>query len=382
MFKDTVEFIKKLYPGNNIVPLHAPVFIGNEKKYLNNCIDSTYVSYVGEYVGQFEKMICKYIDIKYAVAVVNGTCALQVALEIAGVQPGDEVITQALTFVATANSISFCRAKPIFIDNDKRLLGMSADKLEEFLKHNTRVNDKNVCINIKTGKRIAACVPVHIFGHPVKIDKIVDICNKYQIPVVEDAAESLGSFYNGVHTGQFGKLSILSFNGNKTITSGGGGMIITNDGDLAKHAKYITTTAKRPHAWEYFHDQLGYNFRLTNVNAAIGCAQMEHINEFIEDKRELALIYSDFFSKKNIPFYLEPENCRSNYWLNLIFLKDREERDSFLQYTNDNGVKTRPFWVLMNKLPMYQNCQVTNLDNAQWLEDRGVNLPSSVRLKL
>jgi perosamine synthetase len=380
MFKETVDYIKSLYPGKDFVPLHAPVFLGNEKKYLNDCIDTTFVSYVGAYVGRFEEMICKYTGSQFAVATVNGTCALQVALEVAGVQDGDEVITQAITFVASANAISFSGGIPVFIDSDRKTLGMSAEKLEEFLTNSTRIDDEGHCINVKTGKRITACVPMHVFGHPVQIDKILEICQKHHIVLIEDAAESLGSFYKNRHTGTFGLMSILSFNGNKTVTTGGGGMILTHDESLAKKAKHITTTAKVPHKWEFFHDELGYNFRMTNVNAALGCAQMEYLDTFIENKRQLALLYQNYFSKRGIPFFVEPENARSNYWLNLIFLKNREERDDFLKFLNENSVMSRPFWTLMNKLPMYKNCQATNLETAQWLEDRGVNIPSGVRL--
>jgi perosamine synthetase len=379
MYKEITDYIKSLYPGKDFIPLHAPVFIGNEKKYLNDCIDTTFVSYVGQYVTRFEEMICQYTGAKYAVAIVNGTCALQVALQIAGVKPGDEVITQSVNFVATANAIIFAQAIPVFIDSDKSTLGLSDEKLEEFLVNNCKLNDKGECINISTNKRIAACVPMHVFGHPVQIDKIIEVCKKYNITVVEDAAESVGSFYNNQHTGTFGVMSILSFNGNKTVTTGGGGMILTNDESLAKRAKFITTTAKTPHPWEFYHEESGYNFRLTNVNAAIGCAQMELLPAFIENKRQLASLYFNFFENKGFTFYSEPIKCKSNYWLNLLFLKDRTERDNFLKYTNENGVMTRPFWTLMHKLPMFQNFQHTNMETAQWLEDRGVNIPSSVR---
>ncbi len=381
MFKEILDFIKTLYPNTNPIPLHAPIFIGNEKKYLNNCIDTGFVSYLGEYVNKFEEAICNYTGSKYAIATVNGTCALQVALELAGVNQGDEVITQALTFVATANAIHFCGAEPIFIDSDLQTLGMSAEKLEEFLQLNCRLNNNGQCINIKTGRIIKACVPVHIFGHPVHIDRIIEICNKFHIHVVEDAAESLGSLYKNQHTGTFGLLGILSFNGNKIITTGGGGMILTNDETLSRLARHITTTAKIPHQWEFYHDRHGYNYRLTNVNAAIGYAQMELLPLFVERKRRITEKYKEFFSKfENIKFFTEPFNSYSNYWLNLVIFRNREERNQFLNFSNNNGVMTRPVWTLMNKLPMFQNCQSTNLDNAYFLEDRGVNIPSSVPL--
>lgn len=379
MFNDFTKFVKDLYK-NNLVPLHTPVFLGNEKKYLNECIDTTFVSYVGRFVTLFEEKIAAYTGTKYAVAIVNGTCALEIALKLCGVKPCDEVLTQALTFVATSNAIAYCGGNHVFIDSEKSNLGMCPEKLEEFLEQNAEIRNDGYYYNKNTNNRIFACVPVHIFGHPCLIDKIIEICNKYNIVVVEDAAESIGSKYFDKHTGTFGKTAILSFNGNKTITTGGGGMLITDDEQLAKKAKHITTTAKVPHLYEFYHDELGYNYRMTNVNASIGCAQMEKIDEYIANKRETASLYKDFFAKSEIDFFTEKENCISNYWLNLIFLKDREHRDTFLKYTNENGVMTRPAWTLMNKLPMYKNCLSTNLDNAQWLEDRLVNIPSSVRI--
>lgn len=381
VFQKTIDFIRKLYnKPEGLIPLHAPVFSGNEKKYLNECIDTNFVSYVGKFVTLFEEKIAAYTGAKYAVAVVNGTCALEIALKLCGVRPCDEVLTQALTFVATSNAISYCGGRQVFIDSEKSNLGMCPVKLEVFLKQNTEIRKDGFCYNKSTNNRIFACVPVHIFGHPSLIDKIIEICNKYNIVVVEDAAESIGSKYFDKHTGTFGKAAILSFNGNKTITTGGGGMIITNDEQFAKKAKYITTTAKVPHPYEFYHDELGYNYRMPNLNAAIGCAQMEKIDEFIANKRVTAALYKDFFATSEIDFFTEKENCISNYWVNVILLKDREQRDTFLKYTNKNGVMTRPAWTLMNKLPMYKSCLHTNLDNAQWLEDRLVNIPSSVRI--
>lgn len=379
IYKKITDFIRNLYQDKNIISLHAPRFIGNEKKYLTECIDTTFVSYVGEFVNKFEDMIKDYTGAQFAIATVNGTVALHTALMLMDVKQGDEVITQALTFVATVNAISYCGAKPVFIDSERETLGMSPDSLQEFLEQQTNVKDDGFCYNKKTGKKIAACVPVHIFGHPLKIDKIKNICDKYNIVIVEDAAESIGSFYKNKHTGTFGQTGILSFNGNKTITTGGGGMIITNNEKFAKRARHITTTAKVPHKWEFVHDETGYNYRMPNINAAIGCAQMENISFFIKNKRELASIYKEFFDKIDIEFITEPKNCMSNYWLNSIFFKNRKERDEFLEYSNNNGVMTRPVWRLMNKLEMYKDCQTTNLDNAKWLEERIVNIPSSVR---
>jgi perosamine synthetase len=380
MYKETIEFIRKIYNTSDIVPLHAPRFIGNEKKYLNVCIDSTFVSYVGAFVTQFEDMIKEYTGAKYAVATANGTLALHTALITSGVHEEDEVLTQALTFVATANAISHCGAKPVFVDSERETLGISPEKLDEFLRQNTIIHDDGFCYNKHNGRKIAACVPVHVFGHPVRIDVIEAICSKYHIVCIEDAAESLGSFYKGQHTGTFGKVGVFSFNGNKIVTAGGGGMVVTNDEATATLAKHITTTAKVVHKWEISHDMVGYNYRLPNVNAAIGCAQMESLPEFLENKRELAGYYKDFFDKMDVFFYTERENCSSNYWLNAILLQDKTERDSFLEYSIASGVMTRPIWRLLNTLPMYKNCQTTDLENANYLADRIVNLPSSVRL--
>lgn len=390
MYKDIVDFIKSLYPNLNPVPLHAPVFLGNEKKYINDCIDSTYVSYIGKYVAKFEEMTAEFTGAKYAVAVVNGTAALQIALQIAGVEQGDEVITQPLTFVATANAISHCGAKPVFIDVDLDTMGMSPEKLNDWLSINSKFDTLlKKQINIVTNKPISAIVPMHTFGFPCRIDEIIEIANKYNIPVIEDAAESLGSWYSPReiegkisrcrHTGTFGLAGILSYNGNKTITTGGGGMIITDNEKFARRAKHVTTTAKIPHRWEYVHDEVAYNYRLTNVNAAIGVAQMEQLKNFLTNKRETANGYKEFFKNLAIKFFNEPEKSKSNFWLNSILLNDIEERNKFLEYTNDNGVMTRPIWRLINELEMYKNCQTGNLDNSEWLEDRVVNIPSSYR---
>lgn len=376
--QEIIEFIRSLYPGQDPVPLHAPVFRGNEKKYLEDCIDTTFVSYVGRYVGRLEEMIATYLDVKHAVAVVNGTVALQIALQLAGVRRDDEVLTQSLTFVATANAITHAGGRPVFIDSDLTHLGMDPEKLAGFLEQHAEKKPDGQLLNKLSGKRIAACVPVHIFGHPARIKEIVEICAHWGISVVEDAAESIGSTCRERHMGTFGLMGVLSFNGNKTITTGGGGMIVTDDPVLAARVRHLTTTAKVPHPWEFNHDEAGYNFRLTNVNAAIGCAQMEQIGAFLEQKRSLAGRYADFFSALGVRFFTEQPGCRSNYWLNTIFLESRAERDDFLKYSNENRVMTRPAWTLMNKLPMYENCLSTNLGNARWLEDRMVNLPSGI----
>lgn len=374
-----VDFIREAFKTIEFIPLHEPQFIGNEKKYLNDCIDSTFVSSVGKYVDRFEAEFARSVGAKYAVATVNGTAALHISLVLAEVEQDDEVITQPLTFIATANAISYCGAKPVFVDVDLDTMGLSPKSLEAFLQTNCEIKaDK--CINKTTGKTIKACVPMHTFGHPCRIDEIKEVCDEWHIVLVEDAAESLGSYYKEKHTGTFGKLGAFSFNGNKIITSGGGGVIVTDDEALAKRAKHITTTAKIPHKWEYVHDEIGFNYRLPNLNAALLCAQLEQLEGFLENKRELALTYKQFFTVQNIRFVEEPKHSRSNYWLNAVLLDDIKQRDEFLEYTNSNGVMTRPIWALMNKLEMFKNCQHDELKNALFLEERIVNIPSSVRL--
>ena len=378
-FSDFTAFVREVFNDDKgFIILHDPRFIGNERKYLLDAMDSNFVSSVGEYVGKFEQAICEYTGSKYAIAAVNGTSALHICLLLAGVKADEEVITQPVSFIATCNAISYTGARPVFVDVDRRTMGMSAEKLEDFLKENARRGTDGFTYNNKTGRRFAAVVPMHTFGHPCDLDGIVEVCERYNIALVEDSAESIGSYYKGKHTGLFGKLSALSFNGNKVITTGGGGMILTQDEELAKLAKHITTTAKVPHRWEYNHDYTAYNYRLTNLAAALGLGQIEQCDYFIEQKRKLTDKYKAFFADKDIEFFVEPENCRSNYWLNAVILKDREERDAFLTYTNDNGVMTRPIWVLNNKLDMYRGCQCGDLTNSQWLEDRVVNIPSTV----
>lgn len=378
MYKDIIEFVKTLYPNENFIPLHAPIFKGNEKKYVDDCIDSTFVSSVGEYVNKFEEMICSYTKAKYAIATTNGTSALHMALMLIGVERETEVISQALTFVATANAISYIGANPIFIDSAKDNLGMCPKSLEEFLNSNAEVVGDH-SINKHSKKRISACVPMHVFGHPVAIDEIQKICKKYKIPLVEDAAESLGSFYKGEHTGLRGEIGILSFNGNKIVTCGGGGMIITNNERLAKRAKHLTTTAKQPHKWEFYHDEVGYNYRLPNLNAALASAQMESLPAFVENKRKTASEYRNYFSKTDIHFVDEPAESQSNFWLNAIQFKTRKERDEFLEFSNSNGVMTRPIWRLMTELPAFSNVFKMPMENAKHYVDTVVNLPSSVR---
>ena len=380
MFENVINFIQDTYKTKEFIPLHEPRFIGNEKKYLNECIDSTFVSSVGKFVDEFEEMVARFSGAKYAVATSNGTSALHIGLKLVGVDGSCEVITQPLTFIATVNAISYCNAKPIFVDVDRETLGLSPSKLKEFLEEFTILNENGECINKSTNKIIKACIPMHTFGHPCKIDEIVEICDSYNIAVVEDAAESLGSYYKGKHTGSFGKVGVFSFNGNKIITAGGGGMLVTDDEQLAKKAKHITTTSKVPHPYEYIHDEIGYNYRLTNLAAALGVAQMENIQLFIDKQRYLAKKYEVFFKDTNIEFIKEPKDSKSNYWLNTVILKDRQTRDEFLKYTNDNGIMARPIWRLMSKLDMFKDAQTDDLGNSKWLEDRVVNISSSVIL--
>ena len=377
MYKDVVTFIQKTYKTTDFIPLHEPKFIGNEKKYLNECVDSTFVSSIGKFVDKFEEKIAEYTGAKYAVATNNGTSALHVALLLANVDKGDEVITQPLTFVATCNAINYCGAKPVFIDVDKDTMGLSPFALQVFLENNTYIKNQQ-CVNNQTGAIIKACVPMHTLGHPCRIDKIKNICDKYHIRLIEDAAESLGSFYKDKHTGTFGQMGAMSFNGNKIITGGGGGCIVTNDEDLAKKAKHLTTTAKVPHKWEFSHDMVGYNYRMPNLNAALLVAQLENLDGFIHKKRKLAHMYEEFYRNTDYSFIKESKDSKSNYWLNSIILNNKQQRDKFLNETNSQGVMTRPIWTLMNKLPMFECAQCGDLINAEWLEERVVNIPSSV----
>jgi perosamine synthetase len=382
-YSDITSYIRELYQEPEaFIPLHAPVFLGNEKKYLEDCIDSTFVSSVGKYVDQFEEMLAAYTGVKKAIVTVNGTNALHLALKTVGVDYNTEVITQPLTFIATANAISYCGAKPVFLDVDKDTLGLSPKALSDWLSENAMF-DKHTkkTINKKTKRIITACVPMHTFGLPCRIDEIATICAAHNIPLVEDAAESLGSFYKGKHTGTFGKIGVLSFNGNKTITTGGGGMILTNDETLGAHIKHITTQAKVSHPWEYAHDEIGYNYRMPNINAAIGVAQMENLVKIIENKRQIASEYQHFFRDSQIKFISEFANAKANYWLNAIQFADYAQREAFLKFTNENGVMTRPIWKLMCDLPMFQTAETDSLTNSKWLAERIVNLPSSYNKK-
>ncbi|WP_313264720.1 LegC family aminotransferase [Sphingobacterium sp.] len=372
------SFVRGQYRTESFIPLHEPRFRGNERVYLLDTIDSTFVSSVGAYVDEFERKMESYTGATKAVAVVNGTSALQVALRLVGVSKGDEVITQALSFIATANAISYNSAIPIFLDVDLDTMGLSPDAVRNFLENYAELREDG-SYNKSTGNRISACVPMHTFGFPVHLDELITICNKWKIPVVEDAAESLGSYYKGRHTGTFGQVGCFSFNGNKTITCGGGGAIVTNDLNLGTKAKYLTTTAKKPHPYEFFHDELGYNFRMPNLNAALACAQMELLESFLADKRKLADEYADFFKSIGLNFRTEIKTTKANYWLMCVELKDRSERDHFLKGTNEQGIMTRPIWTLTYRLPMYQHCYRDEQVNAEFLEQRIVNIPSSVR---
>ncbi len=380
MYNEFVRFVRELYNTDDFIPLHAPRFIGKEEEYLLETIDSTYVSSVGEYVNRFEDIVSDYTGSKYAIATMNGTSALHVSLLLAGVQHNDEVITQSLTFIATCNAIRYCNAEPVFVDVDRETLGMSPSGLSDFLTENAEVGDDDLCRNRYTGNIIRACVPMNTFGHPVDINSIKSLCDKYHITLVEDAAESLGSFNNDVHTGTTGKLSALSFNGNKIITTGGGGMVLTNEEFIAKRARHITTTAKKKHRWEYEHDDTAYNYRMPNLNAALGLAQMESLESFILNKRNIAKLYSEWCSENGVTFVKEAENTKSNYWLNAFLLDDRMQRDDFLEHTNSYSVMTRPAWTPMHKLTMNKQCLSGELKNTEYLVDRLVNVPSSVVL--
>lgn len=376
-----VEAIRTV-AGDGPVALHEPRFAGNEWAYLKECLDSTFVSSVGEYVDRFESELAAYTGARHAVAVVNGTAALHLALILAGVRPDEEVLIPALTFVATANAVAYCGAKPHFVDSEENTLGMSPDGLREYLRRTTDIRNEQ-CLNRETGRVIRALVPMHTFGHPADIEGLIALARDFKLALVEDAAESLGSTYHGQHTGTFGLLGTLSFNGNKTITAGGGGAILTNDTELARHARHLTTTAKVPHRWEYMHDEVGYNYRLPNINAALGCAQLEQLPGFLMAKRRLFERYRTAFKKVPLcTIFPEPEGCQSNYWLQTLMLDESasDQRDAVLSASNENGLMTRPVWTLMHKLAPYRECPRMPLTAAESLERRLINLPSSAHL--
>jgi len=367
----------KLIFGENFVPLHRPVFEGNERQYLVDCIDSNFVSSVGAKVTEFEHKVAEFTGARYAVATVNGTSALHVAIQLAEVLPGDEVISQALTFIATCNAIKYSGAFPVFIDVDLDTMGMSPLALKAFLETNAEKRSEGV-FNKVSGRRIGGCIPMHTFGFPCRIEEIASICSDWGIALIEDAAESLGSYVGSRHTGTFGAMGALSFNGNKVITTGGGGMLITDDLHIARRAKHITTTAKVLHPYEFVHDEIGYNYRMPNLNAALGCAQIERLEDFLVAKTEVSQQWGQFFDAQSVKFARGIEGSRANHWLNAIVLESKADRDKFLEYTNANSVMTRPIWKLMSELEMFRNCQTDGLENSLWLQDRVVNIPSSV----
>jgi perosamine synthetase len=375
---DVVRALRSVV-GERPVALHSPTFEGNEWLYLKECLDSTYVSSVGKFVDRFEHDLSKYTGAKYAISVVNGTAALQIALKLAGVKAGDEVLIPALTFVATANAVTYCNATPHFIDSEEQTLGVDAAKLREYLISNTS-QQSGYCTNRNTGNVIRALVPMHTYGHSSDLDNLLSIAHDFNIALVEDAAESLGSYYKGQHTGTFGLLGTLSFNGNKTITTGGGGAILTNNADLARHAKHLTTTAKLSHAWEFRHDEIGYNYRMPNINAALGCAQLEQLPGKLESKRNLFKKYQHAFANvEGVRLFSEPKNCYSNYWLQTLLLDENKskELDLVLEATNSAGIMTRPAWVLLNELASFKNSPSADLTTAQSLARRIINIPSS-----
>ena len=370
--------------GMNKAPLHEPFFNGNEWAYLKDCLDSSFVSSVGEFVNRFELELASFTGAKHAVAVVNGTSALHIALKLAGVQEGDEVLTPALTFIATSNAITYCNATPHFVDSEENTLGINATKLREYLISQTEQRSGQ-CVNRSTQRIIRALVPVHTFGHPVDLDGLLSVSHDFNITLVEDAAESLGSYYHGKHTGTFGLCGTLSFNGNKTITTGGGGAILTNNTKLALHAKHITTTAKLPHKWNYCHDAIGYNYRLPNLNAALGCAQLEQLNKILDAKKTLFLNYQAVFEKiEGVNLISEPDECKSNFWLQtlLIDLNNVGHRDEILRVTNKLDFMTRPAWSLINEMEPFREFPSMNLDIAKSLVLRLINIPSSPGLIL
>ena len=377
MHKKLIKFVQDTYETTEFIPLHAPTFAGNEKEYVNNTLDSTFVSSVGKYVDQFEQQIEAYTGTAKAIATVNGTAALHTALYMAGVKSDDLVITQALTFVATCNALYHMGAEPVFVDVSKVSLGLCPIALECYLEENAFINNDGFSQHKVSHQVFRAVVPMHTFGHPVELDELIAVCSKWNITLVEDAAESLGSFYKGQHTGTFGAFSAVSFNGNKVITTGGGGMVLCKSFYEGMHTKHITTTAKVPHPYEFFHDEAGFNYRLPNINAALGCAQMEVLTTFLAKKRELALSYKHFFKDSDFKFIEEPEYAKSNYWLNAIICPDIASRESLIQQTNANGVMTRPIWKLMHRLPMFESAKRGDLSSSEWIESCLVNIPSS-----
>ncbi len=379
---ELIKALRKVLPEGENYPLHEPLFIGNEYKYVQECIDTAWLSSVGKFVDRFEADLADYTGVKRAVAVVNGTAALHICLVVSDVQPDDEVLVPALTFIATANAVTYCHAVPHFVDSSIETLGIDPVALDDYLTDITEVKD-GVCRNKKTGRRISAVVPMHTFGHPVDMDAMQTLCEKYHLALIEDAAESIGSFYKGKHTGNVGRVAAMSFNGNKTITTGGGGAVLTNDEELGRLAKHLTTQAKIPHRWAYAHDHIGYNYRMPNINAALGCAQLENLPQYVEKKRRLAEKYRDALCDvKGAQFFLEPAFAKSNYWLNAILLDEKysKQRDEILGALNDAGIGSRPIWNLMYTMPMFADCPRMDCKVDENIGQRLINVPSSVRL--
>lgn len=374
--KKFIEQAKEIF-DEDIISLHRPIFEGREKEYLLQCIDSNFVSSVGKKIIEFENCIANFTNSKFAIATVNGTSALHIAISLAGVKQNDEVITQSLSFIAISNAIKYTGADPIYIDVDLDTLGLSPKSLLKFLENNCE-KKPNGTFNKFSGKRISACIPMHTFGFPCRVKEISRICKNWKIPLIEDCAESLGSYVDKSHTGSFSLISTLSFNGNKIITTGGGGMILTNNSKIAKKARHITTTAKVPHSLELKHNEIGFNYRMPNINASLGVAQIEKINEILKIKSEISKKWKDFFSSYNIKFFTPLKNDKANYWLNTLIFNSKRERDDFLIYTNKKGIQTRPAWTLISKLPMYKKNYNDGLKNSLWLEKRIANIPSSV----
>ena len=375
--EEIIKFIQDTFCSKNEIVLHEPTFIGKEKEYVKETIESTFVSSVGKFVDNFELNISKFVNSKYAIATSSGTTALHTALLIGGCDQNSEVITQSLSFVAGLNSILYCGSSPVFIDVDLDSMGMSPECLNNFLKTNCEIRNDSFCWNKKTNKIIKVCLVTHVYGFPMRVDEVKKICDEYNIILIEDAAESLGSFYKEKHTGTFGTMGVFSFNGNKIITSGGGGMIVTNNKEIAKNAKHLTTTAKKPHKWEFFHDRIGYNYRMPNLNAALGLAQLENIDVLLKRKKKLAMSYKNWSKKNNIKIAQSIAQAEPNNWINILISNDRNQRDQILEDTNKSKIFTRPAWRLLHTLPMAAGYQFEKMENSNWLEERIVNLPSS-----
>ncbi|WP_285397565.1 LegC family aminotransferase [Lysinibacillus sp. fls2-241-R2A-57] len=370
------ENINQLY-RKNFVPLHEPTFNEKEVEYVTDCVKTGWVSSVGSYVTRFEEDLAKFVGVKRAVAVVNGTAALHIALKIVGVESNDEVLLPSLTFIATANAVSYLQAIPHFVDVNEETLGVDPFKLEKYLEEIAELRQGEL-YNKQTNRRIKALLPMHTFGHPCMMDELITLCEKYKLILIEDAAESLGSYYKGKHTGTFGKVSAMSFNGNKIITTGGGGAILTNDEELADYAKHLTTTAKVPHRWEFIHDEIGFNYRMPNINAALGCAQLEKMPEYIKQKRNLTKFYENLVANfEGIRLFREPFNTQSNYWLQAILLDEHYNRDEILGFLNEQGVMSRPIWTPMHELEMFIQCPKMDLAVTERLKQRVINIPST-----